>query len=77
MNLVVLGTPAEENGGGGKVELLQRGAFEQACLQPLSTCIAELRRWQGVQRAAHERLGNLLRSVTADSGLGKPRPGRC
>ena len=33
----------------------QRGVYEQACLQPLSTCIAELRRWQGVQRAAHER----------------------
>ena len=33
----------------------QSAAFEQACLQPLSTCIAELRRWQGVQRAAHER----------------------
>ena len=33
----------------------QRGLHEQACLQPLSTCVAELRRWQGVQRAAHER----------------------
>ena len=27
----------------------------QICLQPLSACVAELRRWQGVQRADHER----------------------
>ena len=33
----------------------QRAEREQACLMPLSTCAAELRRWQGVQRLAHER----------------------
>ena len=32
-----------------------RAVREHGCLQPLSTCVAELRRWQGVQRAAHER----------------------
>lgn len=33
----------------------QRSLHEQALLQPLSTSVAELRRWQGVQRAAHEQ----------------------
>lgn len=27
----------------------QRGVYEEACLNPLSTCVAELRRWQGVR----------------------------
>lgn len=39
-----------------------RDSHEQACLHPLSTCIAELRRWQGVQRAAHERKCIQIRS---------------
>ena len=28
---------------------------EHSCHQPMSICMAELRRWQGVQRAAHEQ----------------------
>lgn len=39
----------------------QRAMHEQACMHPLSTCVAELRRWQGVQRAAHERTCNHVR----------------
>ena len=39
----------------------QRAMREQASLQPLSTCVAELRRWQGVQRAAHEHKCSQLR----------------
>ena len=39
----------------------QRAMRGQASLQPLSTCVAELRRWQGVQRAAHEHKCSQLR----------------
>jgi len=39
-----------------------RAVREHGCLQPLSTCVAELRRWQGVQRAAHDRKCAQLRS---------------
>ena len=40
----------------------QRAVREQGFLQPLSTCVAELRRWQGVQRAAHEKKCAQVRS---------------
>lgn len=39
----------------------QHTVHNQICLQPVSVCVAELRRWQGVQRADHERKCNQIR----------------